>query len=109
MRASQARGGQRIQHSVVCLGIEQRPGSVECTGPPRQPRNEQPRICRAAEVAGVATDTGLARDISENRWRVEGNIAQKSQIRLPPPARLRSEGLSRPIQRLVAELAAGRQ
>jgi hypothetical protein len=59
-------------------------------------------------VAGLAADAGLLRDIAEDRWRTESQIAKLDQFR-PAAGNLRMKDLTRPAQRVLVQFGFRRQ
>ncbi len=108
-RAAQARDPHRIEHVIVGLGIEQRTAGVERAGAGRQAGNEQLGVVGAADVAGAAADAGAARDVAEDRWRVEGEVAEQDHIGGAVAAVFRAQDLVRHVDRVFVELAPRRQ
>ena len=108
-RAPQARDAHRIEHVVVGLGIEEGTRGVERARAGRHAGNEQLGVARPGNVAGAAADAGTACDVAEDRWRVEGEVAERDHVGGAVAVVLRAQDLMRHVDRVFVELAAGRQ
>src|SRR5262249_54221712 len=104
-----ARDAHRIEQAVERLGIEQEAGGVESAGPARQARNEEPGVAGAVDVAGGAAHAGAPREAAQDARRVEREVAEIDQRRLAAAHGFRVKQLARAGERILAELAAGRQ